>query len=367
MNHKIKLYFSNALFIVVIQFIFSCATYASELVYLSEDNCSMAHKASSEINEAGYVDIGGIKQWITIRGKSCSNPVVLFVHGGPGNPMSLFSEFLYKEWEDKFTIVQWDQRGAGKTYEANQAAGEITNEILNESPLTLSLMVNDGLLVTDFLRKKMDKKSIIITGSSWGSVLAVKMISEKPELFKFYVGLSQLVNYNRNLLNSYENVINRVRKSEDQPSIKILEAIGSPPWKDPRSFGKLRKIINNLEATSTVDPIVLTAGNEYKSEQYKAAYTSGEDFSFIKFEGLDGNGMAQNIELDKTDFKFKIPIYIIQGAEDLLTSEAVTEKYFKSIKAPYKKFVVVPKSGHDPNNRMLKAQLLSLQEGAKKY
>lgn len=366
-NYKMKFSSRFILLAIMMQFIFSCVTNASELFYISENKCTSSYGASGAIDESGYVDIGGNKQWIAIRGENCSNPVVLFVHGGPGNPMSLFSESLYKEWEGKFTIVHWDQRGSGKTYEANQIAGEITSEILNASPLTLSLIVNDGLSVVDFIRKKLNKKNIIITGSSWGSVVAVKMISEKPSLFQFYVGLSQLVNYNENVLNGYENILKTTKNNEDRSAAEVLETIGSPPWRDPRSFGKMRKILRNHEATLSDDPIVLSAGEEYKSDKYNLAYSSGEDFSFIKFVGLAGDGMAQSIELDKTNFKFKIPIYIIQGEEDLLTSKAITERYFKSIKAPFKKMILVPRCGHDPTSGMLEAQLISLQEGANKY
>ncbi len=366
MRNKINHSIGFVLRIVAIQFILAYPTNASELTNLSESRCSNAYGNSGAIAEAGYVNIGGIKQWITIRSKSCSNPVVLFVHGGPGNPMSLFSESLYKEWEKQFTIVQWDQRGSGKTYEANQIAGEITSEALNASPLTVALIVKDGLEVADFLRKKMDKKNIIITGTSWGSVVAVKMISEKPVLFKFYVGLSQLVNYNANVLNSYENSLDKVKKNKDQQSIDILENLGPPPWNNPRNFGKLRKVSRKLESMVIDDPLVLEAGKQYKSEQYSAAYASGEEFSFIKFVGLNGYGMAQDIELDKTNIEFKIPIYMIQGEEDLLTAQKITEKYLKSIKAPYKNLVIVPRSGHDPNNSMLKVQLKVLQDGAKK-
>ena len=365
MNKKVHCSIGLVLNIAIVQFILACSAGASEPSYLSTTQCSKVHGVSGAIDEAGYINANGIKQWITIKGGSCSNPVVLFVHGGPGNPMSLYSETLYKEWEGQFTIVQWDQRGSGKTYEANQVSGEIASEMLSATPLTLDLIAKDGLEVAAFLRKKLSKKKIIITGGSWGSAVAVNMISEKPELFQFYVGLSQLVNYNSNTLNSYQNVLIKVKQNGDQQAEGILESLGPPPWKNPRNFGKLRKVSRKLEALSTDNPIILQAGKEYQSEQYKAAYASGEEFSFIKFVGMNGDGIAQDIELDKNNVDLKIPVYIIQGDEDLLTSPEITKKYFDEIKAPYKRYITVPRSGHDPNTNMLSAQFAALRDGLK--
>ncbi|WGG48532.1 alpha/beta fold hydrolase [Rugamonas sp. DEMB1] len=74
------------------------------------------------VNEAGYVAIGGIAQWVTIKGASCANPVILVVHGGPGNPLSPYADAIYGAWQKDYTLVQWDQRGAGKTYGRNRPA-----------------------------------------------------------------------------------------------------------------------------------------------------------------------------------------------------------------------------------------------------
>jgi pimeloyl-ACP methyl ester carboxylesterase len=320
---------------------------------------------TTKLNEKSYVVIGGIKQWVTIKGDNCVNPVVLFVHGGPGNPMSLFADDLYKDWEHEFTIVQWDQRSAGKTFEANQKSSEITPEDLAKNKLSLPLIAADGIEVAEHLRKALKKDKIIITGASWGSAVAVKMISKRPDLFHFYVGLSQLVNYETNLLKSYQLALAIAQQNSDKNALESLQSAGAPPWTSPRNFGKLRKITRVYEAKATDQSLAMRAAAEYQTEAAQAAYGFGEEFSFMKFVGMNGDGMAQTIALDKTDINFKIPVHLIQGKEDLLTSPEVTGKYFVALKAPAKSYLLVEKSGHDLSARMFSAQLNVLRAGAK--
>ena len=352
--------------LVILQLLVPKTAAASEPRSLSAAPCSEVYGSAGAINEAGYIDINGIKLWLSIKGQSCANPVVLFVHGGPGNPMSIFSAALYQEWEKDFTIVQWDQRAAGKTYEANLESGEITSEMLDATPLTLNLIVQDGLAVADFVTKKLTKNKLIISGTSWGSVVAVHMITDKPEFFQFYVGLSQLVNYHANLLDSYQKVLLKLQQNTDEQSADILQSMGPPPWNNPRNFGKLRKMSRKLEAGLSDEPVELQVAKLYQTEHYDAAYNSGEEFSFIKFVGLNADGMAQAIELDKTHLDFKIPVYLIQGEEDLLTSADITKQYFAKLNAPYKNYISVTRSGHDPNKKMFAQQLQVLQEALKK-
>lgn len=316
------------------------------------------------LNTQDYIQIGGISQWVTIKGSHASNPVILFVHGGPGNPLSLYSDSVYQGWEREFTLVHWDQRGSGKTYEVNQEVGELTIERLQQTELSIDLLVRDGLELTDYLLEHLGKRKLIITGSSWGSVLAVKMAQAAPANYHFYVGLSQLVNYHRNMQTSYQLILAKALERNDQANLGILASIGKPPWTNPRSFGQLRKIIRAYEQ-DVVDglPELKIEDDRYLSDHARAAYFSGEEFSFVKFVGLEGNGMAQSIELDKTALAFDIPVYLIQGEADLLTVPDVTREYFNKFKAPTKEYISVAKTGHDPTTHMLNTQLEVIRRG----
>lgn len=321
--------------------------------------------SSTGISEKGYVLIGGIQQWVTIKGTNRANPAVLFVHGGPGNPMSQYSDALYKDWEKDFTIVQWDQRGSGKTFEANQPSGDLTPEILKATDLSLELIVKDGLAVADYVRTRLGKDRVILTGTSWGSAVAVHMIRERPELFHFYVGLSQLVNYQLTVQKSYGRVLEKAKALGDQGSIALLDSLGAPPWKSPRAFGKLRRVGRKYEAQATDRELVLDSSAEHTTEKARAAYASGEDFSYVKFVGVAGDGMGNSITLDRDSLELKVPVFFIQGTEDLLTLPEITESYFEQVKAPAKKMIRVEKCGHDPNQRMLEVQLSILKTAAR--
>jgi pimeloyl-ACP methyl ester carboxylesterase len=272
---------------------------------------------------------------------------------------------LYRDWESDFTIVQWDQRGSGKTFEANQESGELTIEKLNRTELTLNLMVQDGLDLTRYLRKSLSKEKIIVTGGSWGSVLAVKMITEQPENYHFYVGLSQLVNSERNSIRSYEMVLEKAINVEDAETEEMLTALGHPPWKKPRNYGQFRRVVKKYEDLVVVNELAWDIAPEYASEKTRAAYQSGEELSFVKYIGLKGEGINKGVALDTDNTKFEIPIYLIQGEEDMLTVSEVTREYFDTISAPVKELIFVKKTGHDLNHLMLETQFELLKRGVR--
>ena len=169
--------------------LFSCVSnqaQTEERVFLQE-SCQANSDIKSEINVAQYVLIGGVSQWITIKGKDCSNPIVLMVHGGPGIPLSKYHDSLYQEFEEEFTIVHWDQRGSGRTYLAQLESDKLTLDMITNNQLSVNLLVNDGLEVTDYIRKILGQEKIIISGASWGSFLATKMVNAAPQKFHFYV------------------------------------------------------------------------------------------------------------------------------------------------------------------------------------
>ena len=159
--------------------------------------CASAKKG--KLDEEGYVVIGGIEQWVTVKGDSCANPIILFISGGPGNPLSPYSDAVYGAWSKDFTLVQWDQRGAGMTYgRSPPAAGAV---------LTLRQMSDDGNELAAYLARRYNKKKVILWGSSWGSILGVTMAKAHPELFYAYLGTSQLVSNRENEAISYAGLL----------------------------------------------------------------------------------------------------------------------------------------------------------------
>ena len=140
--------------------------------------------ARNGIDEAKYVKVGGIEQWITIRGEDRKNPVLLLLHGGPGDATNPWGYAGFRSWLKYFTVVQWDQRGAGRTLGKNGPSLAPT--------ITIDRMAQDGIELAELLRKTLQKDKIVLVGHSWGSILGVFMAKARPDLFYAFVGTGQV-------------------------------------------------------------------------------------------------------------------------------------------------------------------------------
>ena len=308
------------------------------------------------IHESGFVSIGGIRQWVTIDGDSRSNPVVLFIHGGPGNPLSPFSKSLYGAWAKDFTIAQWDQRGAGRTFMENPATAQ--------DKLALERMTHDGIEVAEYLSRHLGQPKVLLVGGSWGSALAVHMIRKRPDLFRAYVGVGQLVEEKVNQASSLRELRRRAAAAQDKATLDAIDALGAPPWSDPRNFGKMRRLTRKYEAMAAeaAPASWWVPDPAYTSAEYEKAYEAGEEYSYIQFVGEHGEGLMSTIDLAALGTDFAVPIYLVQGAEDLVTTPKVSRAWFDTLKAPDKAYVVVRGAGHDPNLPLQAETLRLLKE-----
>ena len=202
-----------------------------------------------QVSEDNFVLINGIEQWVTIKGES-SKPIILFIHGGPGSPISPYSDNLYKDLVKDFIIVQWDQRGTGKTYGRN-APDELSPEFLQANPLTLEQMTADGIAVSEYLLKHLGKQKLILFGTSWGSALGVKIVTKRPDLFYAYVGHSQIVK--PTIDEAFYNKIYKIAKEKnDTESLEVLNSIGKPPYDRAKKVGQLFRVLKKYERANSV-------------------------------------------------------------------------------------------------------------------
>ena len=312
--------------------------------------------ATGRVHEEGFVSLGGAEQWVTIKGENCANPVILFLHGGPGNTLSPFADAIYGTWAKKFTLVQWDQRGAGRTYGRSRPD--------DGSTLTLENMAADGVQLAEYLTQRLGQRKIILTGGSWGSILGVQMVKSRPDLFHAYVGVAQIVSYRENQTASYAKLVELAGAAKDEKTISALENLRPPPWTNPRNSGILRRATRVYEAkTTTPAPVEWwVRSRDYDSPEMRDEYVEGEDYSYLQFVGLEGDGMFSQVDLPRLGPAFEIPVFIIHGAEDLVARPEVAKRYFDSIKAPQKEFVIVPNAGHDPNEAMIDAHYRLVSE-----
>jgi pimeloyl-ACP methyl ester carboxylesterase len=293
----------------------------------SNTSASSAASAGS-ISESGYVLIGGIEQWIQLRGEDRDNPVLLWLNGGPGYS-TIPDTARYRQWESPFTLVMWDQRGEGKTFERSGTSVAPT--------MTIKRMTEDGIEVAEYLCRHLHKKRIILLGHSWGSILGIHMVKLRPDLFSAYVGTGQIVELEKDAEAAYPLLIERARALHDTLALKQLEAVGPPPYPDsPKKWVWIRW-------ANALDPMPprQTQTIRTAAENAPAYLAAGVDFS----QGLMWDSIMSD-DLPKLGLDFKVPIFFIQGAQDDLSVTALGHQYWRSIRAPEKKFIVLPGAGH---------------------
>ena len=173
------------------------------------------------IDEARYVEVGGIEQWITIRGEDRNHPVVLFLHGGPGDATNPWGYAAFRLWLKRFTVVQWDQRGSGRTLAKNRAAPA--------SAITVNRLTDDGLELAELLRRTLRQEKILLVGHSFGSILGVRMAKARPELFHAFVGTGQVADPPRSYTVAFDALVKKAEALGDARALRELREVGPPP------------------------------------------------------------------------------------------------------------------------------------------
>jgi pimeloyl-ACP methyl ester carboxylesterase len=304
--------------------------------YCQHENAKiLAIDTPNGIQEGMYLPIGGIEQWIQIRGEDRNNPVLLFVHGGPGGS-SLMISSGWQPWEKYFTVVQWDQRGTGRTY--RQTGPSIA------PTMTVDRMAQDGIEVVEFLRTHLHKEKVILVGGSWGSFLGIHMVKRRPDLFSAYVGTGQVIGL-PTWKKVYEIQNGRLlafaQATSNADATKELSAIGAmPDEKDFKIIQKWSRLLNvPFERDKLFDIKVkvsppMMPGFSLLDWYY---YVKGAQFSTRVMSGP--NGPAGRADLRSLGLDFAVPIFFFEGTADRSAPIEPAEQYFKEITAPHKEFV----------------------------
>jgi pimeloyl-ACP methyl ester carboxylesterase len=287
------------------------------------------------------VRLGGVDQWIQIRGRDTSNPVLLFLHGGPGTPGMPLGHVFQDAWEDHFTVVHWDQRGAGKSY---------SDRVPRES-LTIAQLVADAEELIGHLRRRLGEDRVYLLGHSYGTVIGIRVALARPEWLHAYVGVGQVVDLEEAVQRGYASVLARARTAGDRKALEELEAMGAPPWSGddaiPRSyrFARLRVRFGDYwHGRTDLWPVLL---GYWMAPEY-----SLRDMYRLS-RGLDVSGEAFFDEqpyagLRSLGLRFDVPLYFVFGREDRVTPGALLEPYLERMEAPHKEIVWIDGAAHFP-------------------
>jgi pimeloyl-ACP methyl ester carboxylesterase len=288
------------------------------------------------VDETGFTRIGRIDQWVAIRGSNRRNPVILFLHGGPGEAQSPFlSEFV--PWEADFTVVNWDQRGSGRTYGKNgpSTPGMATPE------MALDRLVQDAREVAAYARKRLSRKKIILVGQSWGAELGLHVIKRWPELFHAFVGTGQPVSWHLKIESQERWAREQATAKGDQETLKALSDTASLPESDRRRImasGKYRMAPSDLERVKLLNAFI--GPPPLPTQGDVADWIAGSQFTFERLGPIEYSLDARNLGLD-----FSIPFFVIQGRDDHIAPFGAAQAYVADVRAPRKAFIPIA-GGH---------------------
>lgn len=328
-------------FILVVLLIIRINSSGDEEPFLDEKGNVLANSIAMHED----MTINGVPQRVTIRGKDQNNPVLLIVHGGPGAPIL---PVIYKlkgvDLEDIFTVCYWEQRGSGLAY----------NDSIPDSSITLNHIVDDGLKLSNHLRKTFKKDKIYIEGLSWGTAVAAYMVQKKPELYHAYIGSGLMANQSLSEELSYEFAMSESQKHNDTLSIHQLKQIGRPPYvKNSKNsvteaFEIERQIVMKYTPTKLdidftfIKSMFLDNGLTF-NEKFTDMINSPETY-YPASKILESTAIDMNLMRDIPELK--VPVYILQGDNDHFTETSVAKTYFDSLIAPSKKWFLFEDGTH---------------------
>jgi pimeloyl-ACP methyl ester carboxylesterase len=287
------------------------------------------------------VNLGGVDQYVLIRGENRNNPVLLMIHGGPGQSEMYLSHVLNGPLEKHFIIVNWDQRGTGKSYSKH-----IKPETMN-----LRQLISDAEELIHYLKEKLNKpnEKFYLHGHSFGTILGMLMVQQYPHYFHSYVGTAQAVGLQDNLMVSYEYVLQKAKDAGNQKAIKELEKIGKPPfhnfskglWKYSVWLARFGGKMHNRQGTEVFKEI-------FSAPEYSLI----DKINFFRGSLFSVKHLHQELlatDLRKMVTQVEIPVYFFLGKHDYSAPFELAQNYMEVLKAPKKEIVWFENSGHMPH------------------
>jgi pimeloyl-ACP methyl ester carboxylesterase len=297
--------------------------------------------APTGVQDAYAVEIGGIRQWVNVRGQDRDNPMVLFVHGGPASPVIPTLWQFQRPLEEYFTVANYDQRGAGKTLALNP------QEAVADT-LHVQRYVDDAIALAEHLRTRYHKRKLVLMGHSWGTVVAMHAALQRPDLFYAYVGIGQVINVRTNEQVSFDYGLRTARARGNTDAVHEMESIAPYPGDTP----------------ITRERIVIAR----KWPQFYGGLTAYRDESKYFFQGPRlspdyddaarcainagsvltlGRLLDEFLRVDFTGVKeFPIPVVMFMGRHDYTTPSEPTAAWLAKVRAPYKQGVWFERSAH---------------------
>lgn len=314
-------------------------------------NAALTHiTAAHGVQEHAYITLGGIEQYVQIRGEDRRNPVILWLHGGPGFPLTYMTGHYQAELERDYTVAVWEQRGCGRTLHRNP----------NVSNPTIDELLSDVDELVDHLRKRFDRDAIILVGQSWGTVLATDYIRRHPRKVAAYIGVGQVTEFLQGKILTAQQAADRARaKGNIRDATALIRGVEC--LRATKCLGQLDvKMLENMVITSM--KYLRNKAEMSGVRQMWTALTSpqmrGVDVKWFLFASNARNIIeSQRNLVDYMYFRYRIedsgrrysmPVCFIQGNSDWITPTPMVRDYYENVVAARKAMVVIRDAGHTP-------------------
>lgn len=288
------------------------------------------------------VSIGGIRQFVNVRGIDRRNPVLLFIHGGPGFPTAPLAWWATRGLEEYFTVVHWDQRGAGKTY------------LLNDPELVAPTMkpkrfVDDTEELVAWIKKEFGKEKVFVLGTSWGSYVGLEFARRRPEWLHAYIGMAQAADIPESERRGYAYALDAAKKAGNKQAIAELEALKpyaapgkSVPLKDIAIERKWSDFFGGVMAyrTHQIDGIAAALSPDYSDEEAERVYEGNAFSQGFLFSPVLSLNLSHITRLD-------CPLIVLAGRHDRSVNSDVAHEWFERVDAPHKHFAWFEHSAHE--------------------
>jgi pimeloyl-ACP methyl ester carboxylesterase len=338
----------HMLIMIAVAFLLIGATLVIFLMAVSPgkpESCK-ERNAGDSICEKVFLNIGGVRQGMFIKGKDSGNPVLLYVHGGPS-----FSEFFLVEkyptgLEEYFTVCYWDQRGGGLS---------VSREVTGES-MTLEQFASDMIEVTNYLRVRFRKEKIYLMAHSGGTPFAIRAVADNPQLFHSYVGVAQITKQAESERLNYKYMIDRYAS---MGNTKMVSKLKEYPLLEDDSY--LLPFFNSVLRDKSMHPLGIGTMRNMTSIMTGVfypvwmcrAYTVREKFNiwYSKFSFVNKSGLrAEVIGLDIPQLipSLEVPVYFISGRYDMTVNRDLSKEYLEKLECPVKGFYTFENSAHSP-------------------
>jgi len=272
--------------------------------------------------------LGGVRQWLLVRGRHAGSPVLLKLHGGPGQA-EMATAGLNGLLENDFVVVEWDQRGSGKSAAAIQPA----------RAMNVSQLVADTIELTEHLAQRFGRPKLIVVGHSWGSVLGLMAVQRRPDLFSAFASTGLIANFAEGQQVAYRFLLAESRRRGNTRAVTELSSLGSPPYAGAggiAKWGRCARWLGELGALwhspEKFDRVGWMLGSNRAAER---------SFGLLYADLL-------SVNLSQTVPQVEVPVFFAEGRHDRMAPAEVAERYFTSLIAPRKELAWFENSAHFP-------------------